>query len=135
MIMPMNAQRFVIQKHHARTLHYDFRLEMPSITGLVVLKSWAVPKNLPLETGTKRLAVQTEDHDVDYIDFEGEIPAGQYGAGKVEIWDYGHWSNMKAVPKPWRLEFTLTGQKVWGSYILSNWKAKGPKHWLIWRVE
>jgi bifunctional non-homologous end joining protein LigD len=75
---------FVIQKHEARTLHYDLRLEKDG-----VFKSWAVPKGLPEQAGIRRLAVQVEDHSLEFGDFEGEIPAGQYGAGTIEIWDRG----------------------------------------------
>jgi len=111
--------RFVVHKHQARHLHYDFRLEVEG-----VLKSWAVPKGVPVEPGVRRLAVQVEDHPIEYIDFAGIIPEGEYGAGTVEIWDKGKLELDKRVPD--RLEFTLKGEKLSGDYVLihtdgNNW--------------
>jgi DNA ligase D-like protein (predicted 3'-phosphoesterase) len=114
--------RFVIQKHAATHLHYDFRLEMDN-----VLKSWAIPKEPPTEPGIKRLAMQVEDHELNYIDYEGTIPKGQYGAGKVEIWDKGTYTLISRDPK--KLVFTLHGQKLTGDYTLINFR--GDKNWLI----
>jgi len=116
--------RFVIQKHHATHLHYDFRLEMDG-----VLKSWAVPKEPPTESGVKRLAVQVEDHELSYIDFEGTIPEGMYGAGKVEIWDKGTYT-LKHRTKD-KVEFVLHGEKLSGNYILIRFK--GDKNWLLFK--
>ncbi len=116
--------RFVIQKHHATRLHYDFRLEMDG-----VLKSWAVPKEPPTESGVKRLAVQVEDHELSYIDFEGAIPEGMYGAGKVEIWDKGTYM-LKHRTKD-KVEFVLHGEKLTGNYILIRFK--GAKNWLLFK--
>jgi DNA ligase D-like protein (predicted ligase)/DNA ligase D-like protein (predicted 3'-phosphoesterase) len=114
---------FVIQEHHARRLHYDFRLEKDG-----VLKSWAVPKGIP-ETGQKVLAVETEDHPYEYGSFEGEIPKGQYGAGTVKIWDRGYYR-----PKLWendKIEVTLDGQRLKGRYVLVRLKRAGVKNWLL----
>ncbi len=116
---------FVIQEHHARRLHYDLRLEHDG-----VLKSWAVPKGMPDSAGERRLAVQTEDHPYGYASFEGTIPAGQYGAGTVKIWDKGTYE-----PKLWeddKIEFTLNGQRLKGRYVLVRFKkAKDDNSWLL----
>ena len=115
--------RFVVQKHQARNLHYDFRLELGE-----VLRSWAVPKGPPLELGIRRLAVQVEDHPVDYIDFAGVIPQGEYGAGSVEIWDKGEFDLEKESANI--LEFSLRGKKLSGRYALIH---TGDKNWLFIR--
>jgi len=120
--MPENLKRFVIQKHHATHLHYDFRFEMDD-----VLKSWAVPKEPPTKPGIKRLAVQVEDHELSYINFEGIIPEGMYGAGKVEIWDRGKY--MLKHRSENKIEFTLHGEKLQGDYTLIRFK--GDKNWLL----
>jgi bifunctional non-homologous end joining protein LigD len=115
---------FVVQEHHARRLHYDLRLESGG-----VLKSWAVPKGIPKYPNQKRLAVKTEDHPLEYADFEGTIPKGQYGAGTVKIWDKGSYE-----PKVWdenMIEFTLNGQKLRGRYALVKLKKAGEKDWLM----
>ena len=117
---------FVIQKHHARNLHWDFRLEMDA-----VLKSWAVPKEPPAEPGLKRLAVQVEDHELDYADFAGEIPKGEYGAGKVEIWDQGTYNLLERKEKKTSIE--LHGGKLKGKYTLIQF-GKEDKNWLLFRV-
>ncbi len=135
-------RRFVIQEHHASHLHYDFRLEDKSEEGdEIVLVSWAIPKNIPLQAGVKHLAVQTEDHPVDYIDFEGEIPEGEYGAGTVKVWDTGNWKNLKGGVGEGSLHFELLGKKAKGEYVMIRTKGFGKKapekgpgsNWLVWR--
>ena len=113
--------RFVVQKHQASHLHYDFRLEMEG-----VLKSWAVPKGMPVEPGVRRLAVQVEDHPVEYLDFAGKVPEGGYGAGTVEIWDRGEFSLDRTAPG--QLEITLRGEKLSGGYVLIHTDGR---NWLV----
>ncbi|HET8687609.1 MAG TPA: DNA polymerase ligase N-terminal domain-containing protein [Methanosarcina sp.] len=118
---------FVVQRHDARNLHYDFRLEMDG-----VLKSWAVPKEPPKEAGTRRLAIETEDHPLAYADFEGEIPVGEYGAGKVEIWDRGTFELLKREER--EIVVTLEGEELKGNYVLIRTKyGKGGKGWLFFK--
>jgi len=135
-ISKSRGNRFVVQEHHARNLHYDFRLEIED-----VLKSWAVPKGVPIEVGIKRLAIQVEDHPVDYINFEGEIPKGLYGAGKVIIWDKGTYqlapeasnSALDALKKG-KLEFILNGKKLQGKYALIRMKNREKNNlWLLFK--
>jgi len=108
---------YAVQKHMASRLHYDFRLEWRG-----VLLSWAVPKGPSLDPAVKRLAMQTEDHPVEYADFEGVIPAGQYGAGTVMLWDRGTWqpedADVDASLQKGEIKFTLQGQKLQGSWVL-----------------
>jgi len=119
--------RFVVQEHDARHRHYDFRLEMDG-----VLRSWAVPKGPPQKTGIRRLAVQVEDHPVEYIDFEGTIPEGQYGAGTVRIWDRGTYNLEEAMPH--ELKFVLSGTKLRGHYALVHME-KRPQDWLLIKLK
>ncbi len=119
---------FVVQRHAARSLHYDFRLERDG-----VLASWAVPKGLPLEPGQRVLAVHVEDHPLDYGSFEGEIPAGQYGAGKVEIWDRGTYELVEE-KRDGGLTVHLHGERLEGLWTLVPAKLGGdPKNWLVIR--
>jgi bifunctional non-homologous end joining protein LigD len=126
------ASRFVIQKHDARRLHYDFRLEMEG-----VLKSWAVPKGLPWKQGEKHLAVEVEDHPVDYAEFEGVIPEGQYGGGTVMVWDRGRYFVYGEQPlkslRDGKLHLVLEGEKAKGEWTLVRIRGRdGEKNqWLI----
>ncbi len=126
-------RRFVVQKHRATRLHYDFRLEMEG-----VLKSWAIPKGPSLDPKDKRLAMQVEDHPVSYFDFEGIIPPGNYGAGTVMVWDMGTWeplSDVSAMLKKGDLKFRLDGQKLKGEFALVHIKSRRPDskgtEWLL----
>ena len=118
-----SALRFVVQKHAARTLHYDFRLELDG-----TLKSWAVPKGPSLDPADKRLAVQVEDHPLEYGDFEGIIPEREYGAGAVALWDRGTWVPGGDPRRDYReghLKFTLKGRKMRGGWALVRMKGRG----------
>ncbi|PHN27235.1 DNA ligase D [Pseudomonas sp. ICMP 460] len=127
-----SALSFVIQKHDARNLHYDFRLELDG-----VLLSWAVPKGPSLDPSQKRLAVHVEDHPLGYGDFEGSIPAGQYGAGDVIVWDRGVWQPHDDPHKAYaagKLKFTLVGEKLAGDWALVRTRLKGSgdkEQWLL----
>lgn len=121
---------FVVQRHDARRLHYDFRLERDG-----ALASWAVPKGIPLEPGQRHLAVHVEDHPLEYATFEGEIPAGQYGAGTVEIWDRGSYQLLEE-KKDGGLTVRLAGERLQGTWTLVPAKLDGdPKNWLLIRKQ
>jgi bifunctional non-homologous end joining protein LigD len=116
---------FVVHEHHASRIHFDFRLEMEG-----VLKSWAVPKGLSMNPADKRLAVMVEDHTLEYGSFEGEIPEGSYGAGKVVIWDKGSYDLLSGDLKSGRIEFLLKGKRLKGIFVLIKFKGKD-KEWLL----
>lgn len=113
---------FVVHEHQATHLHWDLRLEMGG-----VLKSWAVPKEPILEKGVKRLAIQVDDHPLDYASFEGTIPEGMYGAGTVKIWDTGEF--ILEDQSPSRILFELKGKRLIGKYILTRFK----NNWLFFK--
>ncbi len=118
---------FVIHEHFAKRHHFDLRLE---ING--VLKSWAIPKEIPVRAGEKRLAVEVDDHPVEYARFEGEIPEGTYGAGKVSIWDSGHFLLLKKNSKG--IEVDIRGKKLRGRYVLLLFREEnGKKNWLFFK--
>ena len=134
------GRRFVIQKHAASSLHYDFRLEAEG-----VLKSWAVPKGPSTDPRDKRLAVPTEDHPLDYRDFEGVIPEGEYGAGAVIVWDRGSYRNLteddgEEVPvgqaiERGHLKFWLEGEKLKGGYALTRIGKGKDVRWLLVKMD
>jgi len=120
-----SGERFVIHEHHARSLHWDLRLERDG-----VLVSWAVPKGIPTDPKRNHLAVHVEDHPLEYIDFDGEIPEGEYGAGKVRIWDHGTYE-----PQKWRDDeviLTFHGERLQGKYALFQTNGK---NWMIHRMD
>jgi bifunctional non-homologous end joining protein LigD len=125
-----SRHRFVVQKHDATRLHYDFRLELGG-----TLKSWAVPKGIPFKKGEKRLAVQVEDHPVSYINFEGAIPKGEYGGGTVLVWDLGTFEPLGKAPlkqlSTGKLHFVLNGKKLQGEWYLV--RLRDEKQWLLIR--
>jgi len=116
--------RFVVHEHHATRLHWDLRLEMDN-----VLKSWAVPKGPPIQQGVKRLAVQVDDHDLGYIDFQGTIPEGHYGAGEVTIWDDGAYT--LEIRESDRIQVTFLGKRLTGRYNM----IKTQKGWLFFKAK
>src|SRR2546426_9357469 len=119
------ALAFVVQKHSATRLHYDFRVEWKG-----VLLSWAVPKGPSLDPTVKRLAMHVEDHPVEYADFEGIIPEGEYGGGTVMVWDRGTWHpetpDVDAALQKGELKFRLEGKKLHGSFVLVRTRRYGP---------
>src|SRR6202022_5206091 len=146
-VQKKTEHRFVVQKHDATRLHYDFRLELDG-----VLKSWAVPKGPSLDPGDKRLAMEVEDHPVSYQDFEGIIPEGNYGAGSVMVWDVGTWQPLSPLPVNGKyvpgtdeearqmlakgdLKLRLEGKKLKGDFALIKMRGRRPgskgNEWLL----
>jgi bifunctional non-homologous end joining protein LigD len=124
-----SGHRFVIQEHHARRLHWDVRLERDG-----VLASWAVPKGLPTDPDTVRLAVRTEDHPIEYLEFSGEIPAGEYGGGAMTIWDSGTYETEKWNPR--EVIVQLRGERAAGRFVFIRTDRDGGKdNWLLRRSD
>jgi len=120
-------RKYIIQKHHATNLHYDLRIEMSG-----VLRSWAIPKGPPSEPNVKRLAIQTEDHPIEYVNFEGEIPKGEYGAGNVEIWDKGTYKPLEVDEQ--KIIISIEGVRLRGTYCLIKINPrKDLKNWLFFK--
>ncbi len=129
---PLAGGRFVVQRHRARRLHYDVRLEIDG-----VLVSWAVPKGPTLDPKARRLAARTEDHPMEYYDFEGVIPAGEYGGGDMIVWDWGTWSSPKAddpraAVDAGELHADLDGEKLHGRFVfIRTGTDRGKEQWLL----
>ena len=132
---------FVVQKHDASNLHYDFRLEVDGL-----LKSWAVPKGPSTDPSEKRLALPTEDHPLEYADFEGVIPEGEYGAGTVMVWDIGPYQNLRAQKEEnslsmsasyedGQIEVWLEGKKLQGGYALVRTDTGDNERWLLIKMD
>src|ERR687888_990938 len=119
--------RFVVHEHHARRLHWDLRLERDG-----VLASWAIPNGIPDDPKDNRMAVHTEDHPLEYIDFEGEIPKGEYGAGTIKVWDAGTYECHKFTGD--EVIVTFHGSRLAGRYALFH-AGKDPKDWMIHRMD
>jgi DNA ligase D-like protein (predicted 3'-phosphoesterase) len=120
---------YVIQEHHASHLHWDLRLEMDG-----VLRSWAVPKKPPEAVGVRRLAVEVEDHPLEYASFEGKIPEGEYGAGLVTIWDRGTYDAVKVTEN--KIVFTIRGERLKGNHCLLRTRFGGAtKNWLFFKMK
>lgn len=122
-----SGNHYFVQEHHARTHHFDFRLERDG-----VLKSWALPKGVPETQGERRLAIEVEDHPLSWGTFQGTIPEGQPGAGLVKLWDTGvyhleHWDDT-------RILFSLRGGALHGHFALVRYPHSGPTHWLLIRT-
>ena len=131
------GNRFMVQKHDATRLHWDFRLEIDG-----VLKSWAVTRGPSLDPNEKRLAVRTEDHPLSYADFEGTIPKGQYGGGTVMLWDGGVWEPVEGKSakdlEKGHLHFRLEGERMKGEWLLIRLKPRGKEkneNWLLRKIE
>lgn len=133
-IIKSTQQRFVVQEHHASHLHFDFRLEIDS-----VLKSWSVPKGPSMNPADKRLAVETEDHPIAYLDFEGRIVPGNYGAGEVRVWDLGDYELVNQNDDPGaehrdgKIKFILHGKKLRGEFHLIRLKRE--RQWLLMKAD
>jgi bifunctional non-homologous end joining protein LigD len=128
-VAPGDGRRYVIQEHHATRLHWDLRLEHDGVA-----VSWAIPNGLPEAPKDNRLAVRTEDHPLEYLDFEGDIPKGEYGAGKMRIWDRGTYEELKWEPR--KVEVRFHGERLQARYALFPLdKGENPKDWMIHRMD